>query len=445
MTGYGFAGSIAGRRQPVNKLRRGAPAILASSPPPAHMLCCPTAREDTLMHLRIPVVILAATVLLGLGACQDTGGPDAPKAAAAPATADAYAPVGTDGATVVIIPEGEVLIAAVDGKRVTRDGADTVVSADAPGAGYRRLLLPPGSHTVTLAEAGGAGLIDMALTAGAGAYAFAVLEVPSGESVARALTVIEDGGDGRIVASSAPVLVGRSRAEALAFMAATPAQRRKIAAAEQPPAEDRAARATARFAAARKLFDAQRYADALAAFDETLRIAPELDVAHVFRGLTLLRLDRPKEATAAFDRALALGRRNRGADSPWLSWPLYNRGLALLATGDAAAGKAALDQSIALKPSPGALLARANLSFTQGQALGRNGDWTAAEPYFLAAGADADAGIGLAPRNAGLWSTRSAVRIMLNQHQEACVDARKACELGNCAIVEQFPQCRAGS
>lgn len=395
------------------------------------------------MFYRIPAAILAAICLSGLAACQNTTGPDAPKAAT-PGTADGYAPMGVDGATVVVIPEGEVLIAAVDGKRVTRDGAGTVV-ADAPEAGYRRLLLPPGNHTVTLAEAGGKGLIDMSLTAGAGTYVFAVLEVQSVDTMARALTVIEGGGDGRIVAASAPLLVGMSRAEAEAFMAATPEERQKIVAAEKPPAADRAAQAKARFAVARKLFETERYAEALGAFDETLRIAPGLDSAHVFRGLTLLRLNRPRDALDAFDRAITLGRQNRGVASEWLSWPLYNKGLALLASGDAAAAKTALDESINLKPTPGALLARANLSFTQGQALGRKDDWDAAEPYFLAAKADADAGIALAPRNAGLWSTRSAVQIMLNQHQEACAAARKACELGNCAILQQFPQCKAGS
>lgn len=397
------------------------------------------------MFYRRSTGALTAILVAGLTACQTPGSPGTQKSDAAHEAAGDYAPMGTDGATVVIMPEGEVMIAAVDGQPVTRNGADAVVSANAPGAGFSRLLLPPGSHTVTLAESGGAGLIDMSLTAGAGNYVFAVLEVSSGETVSRALTVIKDGRDGLVVASSAPVLVGMSRAEAEAFMAASPEQRRKTLAAEEPPAEDRAALAKSRFATARKLFEAQRDTDALAAFDETLRIAPALDSAHVFRGLTLLRLGRPQEALDAFDRAITLGRQARGDASPWLSWPLYNRGLALLATGDAPRAKAALDESITLKPSPGALLARANLLFTQGQSLGRNGDWNAAEPYFLGAKADAIAGIALAPGNAGLWSTRSASEIMLNQHEDACIAARKACELGNCAVIEQVPQCRTGS
>lgn len=398
------------------------------------------------MIYRIPSALLAAIFLSGLTACQDNAGPDVPKAdAAAPESPGGYAPAGSDGATVVIIPEGEVLIAAVDGKQVTRNGTDTVVGADAPEAGYSRLLLLPGSHTVTLTEAGGQGTIDISLTAEAGSYVFSVLEVQSGETAARALTVIEDGRDGRIVAASAPVLVGMSRADAETFMAAPPEEQQKIVAAAKPAAEDRAAQVKAQFAAAQKLFEAEQYADALAAFDETLRIAPGLDAAHAYRGLTLLRLKRPRDALDAFDQAIALGRQNRGAASEWLSRPLYNRGLVLLAGGETAAAKAALDESIELKPTPGALLARANLSFKQGEALGQQGDWDAAEPYFLDAQADAVAGIALAPRNAGLWSTRSASQIMLNQHEEACASARKACELGNCTIVEQFPQCKAGS
>lgn len=400
--------------------------------------------EDSFMFYRIPSTILATIFLSALTACQNTAAPDAPKAqATAPEKADVYAPMGADGATVTIIPEGEVLIAAVDGKRVTRDGVGTMVGADSAVAEYNRLLLPPGNHTLTLVEAGGRGLLDMSLTAGAGAYIFAVLQVQSGETAARALTVIEDGKNGRIVASSAPSLVGMSRAGAEALMAATPEEQRKIVAAQKPPVDNRTAQAKARFAAAQKLLKEGRYADALTTFDETLRIAPGLDSAHVFRGLTLLRLNRPREALGAFDRAIMLGRQNRGGASEWLSWPLYNKGLALLARGEAIAAKTALDESIRLKPTPGALLARGNLSFTQGQVLGQKGDWNAAEPYFLAAKADADAGIALAPRNAGLWSTRSASQIMLNQPQEACVAARKACEFGNCAILKQVPQCKA--
>ena len=50
------------------------------------------------MQYRIPAAILATIFLFGLAACQDNAGPDAPKAAAAaPDTADSYAPDGTDG------------------------------------------------------------------------------------------------------------------------------------------------------------------------------------------------------------------------------------------------------------------------------------------------------------------------------------------------------------
>jgi Tfp pilus assembly protein PilF len=398
------------------------------------------------MFLRVPSAIILAIGIVSLAACQDNAGPDAPKSeAAVPDAAGDYAPDGADGATVVIIPEGKVLIVGVGGEPVALDGADTAVGADVPGAAYNRLLLPPGGHTVTLAEAGGGGRIDMSLTAGTGTYVMAVLEVQSGDNTARALAVLEGGRDGRIVAASAPVLAGMSRANAEAFMAASPEEKRKILAANASAAEDRTAQVKAQFASARELFEARRYNDALAAFDETLRLAPNLDSAHVFRGLTLLPLERPRDALASFDKAIALGRQNRGVANVWLSWPLYNRGLALMASGDTAAAKTALDESIGLKATPRALLARANLAFAQGEALGKKDDWDAAEPYFLAALADAVAGIDLAPRNAALWTTRSASQIMLNRNEQGCAAARTACELGDCTIVEQVPQCKAGS
>ncbi len=398
------------------------------------------------MSLRLPSAIVMAIGIVSLAACQDNAGPDAPKSeAAAPEAAGDYAPDGADGATVVIIPEGKVLIVAVGGEPVTRDGAETAVGADVSGAAYNRLLLPPGDQTVTLAEAGGGGRIDMSLTAGAGTYVMAVLEEQSGNNTARALAVLEGDRDGRIVAASAPVLAGMSRADAETFMAASPEEQRKILAADAPPAEDRAAQAKAQFASARELFEARQFEDALVAFDETLRLAPNLDSAHVFRGLTLLRLKQPGDALESFDKAIALGRQNRGAANVWLSWPLYNRGMALMASGETAAAKTAFDESIGLKPTPRALLARANLSFAQGEALGKKDDWDAAEPYFLAALADAVAGIELAPRNAALWTTRSASQIMLNRNEQGCAAARKACELGDCTILEQVPQCKAGS
>jgi len=61
-----------------------------------------------------------------------------------------------------------------------------------------------------------------------------------------------------------------------------------------------------------------RFADALTAYDRALRILPDYAVAHYLRGMSLLKLRRPKDARAAFDECLRVesdygdGYRGRG-------------------------------------------------------------------------------------------------------------------------------------
>ena len=123
---------------------------------------------------------------------------------------------------------------------------------------------------------------------------------------------------------------------------------------------------------------------------------------------------------------------------------LYRKGMELLTARKPKPAFEAFGESIRVKPTVEALAARANLSFARGEALGKKGDWDGAEPFFKSAQADADKGIELAPKSVGFWTLKTGTHMMLNQHEQACSAMRKACELGNCSILEQSPQCKPG-
>src|SRR5436190_1200340 len=85
----------------------------------------------------------------------------------------------------------------------------------------------------------------------------------------------------------------------------------------------------------------RRAAEALACFDEVLRLAPR-HLARINRANALAELGRPTEALAEYDRALATFPDHPGA--------LFNRGSALLAMGRHLEAIAAFDRTIAIVP-----------------------------------------------------------------------------------------------
>ena len=123
---------------------------------------------------------------------------------------------------------------------------------------------------------------------------------------------------------------------------------------------------------------------------------------------------------------------------------LYQKGMKLLAARKPGPAFEAFSQSISAKPTPRAFIARASLGYARGEALGKKNDWNGAEPFFKGAQADAENGIKLDPNSVRLWSIKTATHIMLNQHEQACSAMRKTCALGDCSILEQAPQCKAG-
>jgi tetratricopeptide (TPR) repeat protein len=208
--------------------------------------------------------------------------------------------------------------------------------------------------------------------------------------------------------------------------------------------EEATARVKADFEAGLKAFQAERYGEALESLNDALAIAPKFDSALVLRGVVLARLKKPKVALESLDEGIAVARENRGPDSDWLNWPYLEKGLILISMRQFKPGYEALSESIRVKPTPKALIARANMDFARGRALGDKGNWDAAEPYFRHAQADADKGIEMAPQSAPFWSIKAGTHIMLNEHEQACSAMRKACEFGNCSILEQNPQCKPG-
>jgi tetratricopeptide (TPR) repeat protein len=400
------------------------------------------------MILRIAKTAFAGVALLALQACQDktAAGPDAAATEAAPTTATtakapdgAFAPQGTEGATITVRPAGDAEVTAADGR------PGRVKSA--PGSGeYDRILLLPGEHVLHVVHSSAGAGLDLRFEASAGEFFAAGIDYLFEGQRFWAPVIVQGAPDGTVVAAKDEALVGKSVADARWLILAELAEASKAKATEpqSEPQTDAREEAASRFENGRALFEDRKYPEALAAFDSVLAILPGLDVGHLYRGLTLMQLKRRQEALAAFDAAVAAGRKHREPNDRWFALPHYQRGLILVSMGRPDAAEKAFSDSIAAEPTHSALAGRGNLYFVRGQALGNQEKWDEAEPWFRDAQADAEAGILVAPQDTKLWSLKTATHIMLNEHKDACKSMRKACELGNCTILEQFPQCKPG-
>ena len=382
----------------------------------------------------------------------EASAPQAPDTGAANGVPrDTYAPDGLDGATVTIKPLGKALISVISGYPLRmHEGA-------AEGE-YRRAKLKPGDYVLHVGNIEARQGLNLNFHGQPGDYyALALIYAVEGELFWTPV-IVSGAPNGPIAADKDGLLVGKSQAEAIALMSASsnqPGQTQQAgAAAKQETAEEAAQRKMAEQAAeakAKALFEkgataykAGRMEEALQALDEALMIAPNFDSALTLRGVALARLKKPKAALDSLDRAIRIGRNNRGSNDEWLHWPLLEKGLILMAVRKPVLANEALSDSIRLKPTVKALTARAKLSFARGQALGKKEDWDGAAPYFKRAQADAEKGIELEPKSVKFWSIKSGTHIMLNEHEQACSAMRTVCDLGNCSIIEQYPQCKPG-
>lgn len=424
------------------------------------------------MNNKINRVVMAMLIIAIVAGCEGkTGGGDSQVQAGAPAEKeteapaprepepgaangiprDTYAPGGLDGATVTVKPLGKALITVISGFPVR-------MHEDASDGEYRQARLTPGDYTLHVGNIEAKQGLNLNFHGEAGDYyALALTYAVEGEFFWTPV-IVSGAPNGPIVADKDGLLVGKTQAEAVALMTASsnqPAETQQAeAAAKRKKAEEdaqrkkaeqaAAAKAKALFEKGAKAYKAGQMEDALQALDEALMIAPNFDSALVLRGAALGRLKKPKSALDSLDKAIMIGRNNRGANDEWLHWPWLEKGLILVAARKPGLAYEAFSESIRAKPTVKALTARANLSFAQGQALGKKDDWDGAEPFFRRAQADADKGIELEPKSINFWSIKSGTHIMLNEHEQACSAMRKACDLGNCSILEQYPQCKPG-
>lgn len=362
-----------------------------------------------------------------------------------------YAPKGLEDATVTIEPLGKALISVVAGYPVR-------IRKEASEGEFSQVKLPPGDYVLHVGNVEANQGLSLNFHGESGKYyALALTYIVDGE-VFWTPVIVEGAPNGPIVADKDGLLVGKSQTEAAALLTESARNAAQEKQAEIQPASANAGddpdRQRAEKEAEEKvkyLFDKgvkayqdEQYADALQALDEALMIAPNFDSALVLRGVVLGRLKKPKAAIESLNKGIRIGQNTRGADDEWLHWPFMEKGLILLAVQQPGPAYEALGQSIRARPTPKALLAHANLAFAQGRALGNKGNWDGAEPFFRQAQADAEKGIELEPESTQFWSIKTGTHIMLNEHEQACSAMRKACDLGNCSILEQYPQCKPG-
>jgi tetratricopeptide (TPR) repeat protein len=152
-----------------------------------------------------------------------------------------------------------------------------------------------------------------------------------------------------------------------------------------------------------------RYQEALAAFEQAIRLDPNDSDAWLAKGLALAELGRYQEALAAFEQAIRL---NPNDAETWA-----NKGLALGELGRHQEALAAFEQAIRLNPND------ANAWLNMGVALGYLGRYQEALAAFEQA-------IRLDPNDAVAWYNKGLMLDKLGRHREARAAYARARELG---------------
>ncbi len=205
--------------------------------------------------------------------------------------------------------------------------------------------------------------------------------------------------------------------------------------------QKRMLRANSYYQAGTALFDRQEYAKALIEFDAALALAGDLESALIYRGRTLFQLGRAEESLATLDKAIALGRRNP-SNGPELAWSVnLHRGHALMALFRIDDAVAAYDRSIELNSTNEARAGRANANFVKAQILIQLGDLGPARRHLEDARHDIDLVAGSAPTESVVWTLKSGIHFLSGNMQQGCRAALRACELGQCGLVKEFPEC----
>ncbi|MFE9252435.1 tetratricopeptide repeat protein [Streptomyces sp. NPDC007088] len=222
-------------------------------------------------------------------------------------------------------------------------------------------------------------------------------EAPRGASLHWARTLAQagrDAGDAALARTGAELLAAYEESEtgALSWLLAHGAL-------------DTAGRALALSLRGREYRDLERFAEALADYDEATVLDPGLDWAWSGRGRTYLAMDRYEEALADFDRALEL--------SPDIPVIVGNRGEALRLLGRAEEAARALTRALAL--DPGFAWAWAG----KGAALRLLGRYEEAVPCL-------DRAVALRPEYAWAYQQRGLVHRLLEHFEQALEDHDRA-------------------
>ena len=148
--------------------------------------------------------------------------------------------------------------------------------------------------------------------------------------------------------------------------------------------------------------------EAMAEFEESVRLVPGYADGEDNLGSALLRRGRTAEALPHFFTALA-----HGPLDPEIR---NNLGNALVAAGRAPEGIEQLEEAVRLKPE------YANAHFNLAMALGRQGRFDEALRHF-------DAAVALAPERAEAWADRGLLLATIGRKRDAIADYRRALQL----------------
>lgn len=256
--------------------------------------------------------------------------------------------------------------------------------------------------------------------------------------------VVRDGSE-RIVAAPHERMVGMTTAQAIAALEGrrTLTLKQLLDQALKKP-EGRArepAPAERHYAKGRELYQQRNYPAALKEIDQALALDPQLDAAHVYRGMVLRALGRPGEALEAIERGMRLGREQTQRTEAWFWWPNHHRGLVLLQLGRIGEAIAAFDEEVRLNPTAGAYAARGVAWIMRAEQARRQGSAQDAGAHLRAAVADLEQAARRDAGNPFIWVNKARAHFFLNDLQAACDAVRRACAAGDCRLAREITEC----
>ena len=163
---------------------------------------------------------------------------------------------------------------------------------------------------------------------------------------------------------------------------------------------------------------------ALDEFNKALKHKPDHQYSYIYKGFTLLHLNRTAPALEQLEQAEVLGEISDNYKSKFF----YAKGICQASLKKVGESIVSFEKSIAAdKQIPDAYYALANIYFDRS-------NWIKAEEYI-------EHGLVIDPQNDRYWGLKSGIKFAVGDTKAGCEAAKKSCELGNCTLLNKLTIC----